>query len=201
MTEQPNAEGSSSAKNRNYRAEYARRLERAFAKGLTRAEARGHGANLSKPKSGKALNSNQRFLEKGVKLIKSGSSLIAIAKQLHVAPERLRNYLQASGVAKKVGNRWKIGPDDRTRQMLVFSDQRALKVRVEPEAASLIGTYMNDVGLFLNSNNPAFLKVWKDERFVDVKGRKHHFETDRYTLYQLNQAGRNSFDEFYKIIT
>ena len=189
------------SKKRNYQAEYARRLTRAFAKGLSRAEARGHGNKLLNPKAGKAYSSDQRFLEKGIKLIKSGSSLTSTAKQLHVAPERLRNYLQTSGVAKKVGKRWKIGPDDRTRQMLVFSDQRALKVRVEPEAASLIGTYMNDVGLFLNSNNPAFLKVWKDERFVDVKGRKHHFETDRNTLYRLNQAGRNSFDEFYKIIT
>ena len=189
------------SRNRDYAAEYNRRLTRAFAKGLSRAEARGHGNKPLKPKAGKAYSSDQRFLEKGVKLIKSGSSLTATAKQLHVAPERLRNYLQASGVAKKVGARWKIGPDDRARQMLVFSDQRAIKVRVELESASQIGAYMNDVGLFLPNPNPAFLKAWKDKHFVDVKGRKHPFETDPNTLFRLNQAGRNSFDEIYKIIT
>ena len=186
---------------RNYKLEYTRRLARAFAKGLTRSQARGHGKKSLKRKAGKAFSADQRFLEKGVKLIKSGSSLTLTAKQLHVAPERLRNYLQASGVAKKVGKRWLIGPDDRARQMLVFSDGRALKMKVEPEAASLIGSYMNDVGLFLNSNNPAFLKAWKVAQIVDVKGRKHPFETDPNTLYRLNQAGRNSFDEIYRIIT
>jgi len=186
---------------RNYAAEYARRLARAFAKGLTRAQARGHGKKTLKPMVRKAFSSDQRFLEKGIKLIKSGSSLTSAAKQLHVAPERLRNYLQTSGVAKKVGSRWKIGPDDRARQMLVFTEGRALKVRVEPEAASLIGSYMNDVGLFLNSNNPSFLKSWNDRHFVDAKGRKHPFETDPNILYRLNQAGRNSFDEIYRIIT
>ena len=94
-------------RNRDYAAEYARRLARAFAKGLSRAEARGHGRQPLKPKAGMAFSSDQRFLEKGIKLIKSGSSLTATAKQLHVAPERLRNYLQSSGVAKKVGKFWK----------------------------------------------------------------------------------------------
>lgn len=188
-------------KKRDYQAEYARRLERSLAKGLSRAQARGHGKTLLKPKAGTELSSDQRFLEKGVKLIKSGSSLNSAAKELHVAPERLRNYIQATGIARKVGKRWRIGPDDRARQMQVFSQGRAIKVRVERDAASQIGSYLNDVGLFLNSNNAAFLKAWKDERFVDVKGRKHPFETDPNTLYRLNQAGRNSFDEIYRIIT
>ena len=186
---------------RNYKDEYAHRLARAFATGLSRAQARGHGKTPLKPKAGKALSSNQRFLEKGVKLIKSGSSLNSAARELHVAPERLRNYIQATGIAKKVGKRWRIGPDDRARQMQVFSEGRALKVRVEAEAASRIGTYLNEVGLFLNSNNAAFLKAWRGERFVDSKGRKHPFETDPNILYRLNHAGRNSFDEIYRILT
>jgi hypothetical protein len=189
------------SKQRNYKDEYARRLARAFAKNLSRAQARGHGKNPLKPKEGKNFSSDQRFLEKGVKLIKSGSSLTGAAKQLHVAPERLRNYLESSGVARKVGSRWRIGPDDRARQMLVFSEGRALKANVEPDAASLIGTYMNDVGSYLNSNNPKFVKPWMGKHFTDVKGRKHTFETDPNTLYRLNQAGRNSFDEIYRIIT
>ena len=198
MNDTPNRK---QGKKRNHKAEYARRLERGLAKDLTRAEARGHGVKLLKPKTGKALSSDRRFLEKGVTLMKSGSSLTSTAKELRVAPERLRNYLLASGVAKRVGYRWRIGPDDRIRQMLVYSRQRALKVRVEREASSLIGAYMNDVGLFLTSNNLSFLKAWKDAHFVDVKGRKHPFETAHNVLYRLNQAGRNSFDEIYKIIT
>lgn len=186
---------------RNHATEYQRRIARGLAKGLTRAEARGHGVKPLKPKTGKVLSSDQRFLEKGVKLIKSGSSLASTAKELHVAPERLRNYLMTSGVAKKVGYRWRIRPDDRVRQMLVFSQKRELKVRVEREAASFIGTYMNDVGLFLRSNKEALVKAWEDKHFFDVKGRRHPFEADPNTLYRLNQAGRNSFDEIYKIIT
>jgi hypothetical protein len=198
MSNRPNRQ---QPKKRNYKDEYARRLARAFAKNLSRAEARGHGKRPLKPKAGKVFSSDQRFLEKGVQLIKSGSSLTETAKQLHVAPERLRNYLAASGVAKKVGSRWRIGPDDRARQMLVFSENRAHKVRVEPDAASQIGAYMNDVGSYLNSNNPKFVKPWMGKHFTDVKGRKHPFETDLNTLYRLNQAGRNSFDEIYRIIT
>lgn len=184
---------------RDYAAEYQRRLARGLAKGLSKAAARGHGPTIKR--SRKRFDSDQRFLEKGIKLIKSGSSLTAAAHDLHVAPERLRNYLVISGIAKKKGRRWWIVGDDRARQMLVFSKGRELKVRVEQSVASEIGGYMNDVRSFLENNRASFLKVWEGKSFRDVKGRKHVFETDRNTLYRLNSAGRNSFDEIYRIIT
>lgn len=186
-------------RNRNYAAEYQRRLARGLAKGLSMAVARGHGP-VTKP-SKKALNSDQRLLEKGINLIKSGSSLTAVAHGLHVEPERLRNYLLTSGIAKKKGKRWWISSDDRARRMLVFSRGRELKVRVTPSTASELGSYMNDVRTFLDSNKTNILKIWEGKSFRDVKCKRHPFETHAPTLYRLNSAGRNSFDEIYRIIT
>ena len=70
-----------------------------------------------------------------------------------------------------------------------------------PCTASEIGSYMNDVRSFVESNKIHFLKVWDGKSFRDIKGNRHPFETNPNTLYRLNSAGRNSFDEFYRIIT
>jgi hypothetical protein len=117
---------------RDHKLEYKRRIARGLAKGLSKAQARGHGAAIGTPSAFPTSGlTDQRLLEKGIKLIRSGSSLTSAARNLHVAPERLRNYVLISGIARKKGKRWWIGGDDRARQMLVFSHGRELKVRVE----------------------------------------------------------------------
>ncbi len=95
------------ARKRDYKAEYQKRIERGLSKGLSSSESRGHG----KPKGVKGTEKAATFvydprLELGVKAMRKGDSLTKAAKDLHVAPERLRAYIRQAGVAERKSGRW-----------------------------------------------------------------------------------------------
>ena len=98
----------SKRKQRDYRAEYLRRLQRGVEKGLTKSHARGHARFIVKANPTQTDLDRARILEKGIKLIGSGYSLSVAAKELHVAPESLRAYAVNSGIVRKKGRRWQI---------------------------------------------------------------------------------------------
>lgn len=186
---------------RDHRAEYARRIAHGLAKGLTRAQARGH------PAPSQALASTptpsvpyEPRLEAGFRWIKDGKSLTAAAKDAHVSPERLRRYVQGQRIAERRGRRWVALPDTRQRRVLMYSEGRAFTVTVDLGGAREVGAYMSSVGRFLESNDTAHLN-WFEEGWVnDVRGRRHPFETDPNTLYRLAHTGDETFEQVYRIV-
>ncbi len=189
------------ARKRDYRAEYARRIERALRKGLSRSQARGHARPTELPiRQGTAPSAYSRQLETGLREIKGGRSLTAAARDIHVAPERLRRYIVNSGIAEKRGQRWAIGPDTRRRVMPLYSDGEAIDITVSLPEAEEIGRYMASVRQFLDSNNIAFLMPFEGQYATDINGRSYPFETDPNELYRLAETGGSTFEDVYRIV-
>ncbi len=187
---------------RDYRAEYARRIERGLAKGLSRSQARGHPRHYEPYLAEVAdVRPYDPLLEEGLKRVREGRTLAHAARSVGVAPERLRSYLARTGVGRKEANRWRIGPDFRGRQMLVYSNGRALVVVLpDYQQASLAGAYMGAVGRFLRSNDRGELDPFTDQGVTTKDGRYLPFETRPNMLYRLTATEDASFEEVYRIV-
>ncbi len=186
-------------KKRNYKAEYARRVERGLARGLSRSMARGHGTKGT-PKSAKP-RSYDRQLESGLKEIRSGKPLTKAARSIGVAPERLRKYVKQSGVAKKHGRKWTIGIDLRKREMPVFSSGQIQIITLKNyKDASRIGKYMGAVGKFLETNDESVIEQFIGESVIDLNGKRYVFETRPNVLYRLSASQTETFEEVYRIV-
>jgi hypothetical protein len=140
-------------------------------------------------------------LEEGLKLIREGTSLAKASRSIEVAPERLRSYIQRTGVAVKERSRWRIGPDARQRQMLIYTEGRDLIVVLpDYQSAHLAGKYMSAVGHFLVTNDPSGLAEFAGQGVRDQGGIFHPFEVHPNTLYRLSETGPDSFEAVYKIV-
>ncbi len=187
---------------RDYKAEYRRRIERGISKGQTRSQARGH------PRSGEGHASRRastppydRRLEEGLKEMRRGKSLKAAARSAHVAPERLRNYVQGTGVVRKERRRWVVGEDRRLRVVQVYSGGRAHEITVRGhDTSALVARYMTAVKQFLRTNNRDHLVPFIGEWVTDVNGRVYPLETRPNTLYRLHASGIPSFQDVYRLV-
>jgi hypothetical protein len=186
---------------RDYPAEYARRIARGWAMGLSRSQARGH------PAAGEALAGQpqappaySRQLEAGYRAIRDGKSLTAAAKEIHVSPERLRRYLRGQAIAERRGRRWVALPDTRSRRVLMYSNGRARTVTVDLEESRYVGAYMSAVSRFLRTNDAAHLTWFRGQGVTDIRGALHLFETDPNTLYRLAHTGDETFEQVYRIV-
>lgn len=189
------------ARSRNYKTEYARRIARGLNKGLSRSEARGHAraAELS-IRQPATRPTYSRQLEAGLREIKGGQSLTAAAREIRVSPERLRRYVVQSGIAQKQGQRWKLGTDTRRRVMLFYSEGEPIIATVGLPEAEEIGRYMAAVGEFLGSNDPTFLVPFDGKGILDAAGNYHPFETNPNELYRLVETGSSTFEDVYRVI-
>lgn len=189
------------AKQRNYAAEYARRIQRGIARGLTRSQARGHPArNESLIRQTRKHTEWSRPLEEGVKRIRRGDTLTQAAKEIHVSAERLRSYLTGQGVGVKTKGRWTIGVDDRYRLVKLYSDGKELHVWIQGyDQARLVGEYMNDVKEFLKTQDVSMLEKYEFESVVDTSGVRHYFEIDPNNIYELESTSDDSFEDVYKV--
>ena len=185
---------------RDYKAEYARRIKRGLAGGLSRSQARGHGLSKSTPRSTRATRYDRR-LETGLKEIRSGESLRKAARSIAVAPERLRSYVEQTGVAKKRGRQWIIGADRRKREMPLFTAGQIQTITLKNyKDAQRVGKYMAAVSKFLSTNDESALREFIDEFVVDAKGKRHTFETRPNVLYRLSASQTETFEEVYRIV-
>lgn len=190
-----------SMKQRDYKAEYAKRVAKGLSSGLTRSQARGHpGPGETLKTAAKSLNQYDPQLEAAVKEIRNGKSLSKASKSVGVSAERVRTYLSGQGIAAKIGRRWQVGKDTRKRSIPIYSqgEMRTITVRGY-EAARLIGEYFAAVARFLETNDPAYLQPFVGKSVIDASGVRHPFETDMNTLYRLTQADGGDFQRLYRI--
>lgn len=189
------------AKKRDYKAEYQKRIERGLAKGISRSEARGHSKPKSLTSASKAKGfTYDRQLEEGVKAMRKGDSLTKAAKELHVAPERLRAYINQAGVAERKSGRWFISKDPRFRVVPIFTSNKSKEITVSFEASRKTGSYMSAVSRFLSTNDKSVLDPFKGESVVDVNGNRYFFETNPNKLYRLSATDHESYEDIYKIV-
>ncbi len=190
------------ARQRDYHAEYQRRIERGRARGLSRSQARGH------PRSSESLGSGRMTvpaydprLEAGLKLIRAGTPLTHAAPAIGVSRERLRRYVVQTGVVEKQRGRWTVLQDNRARVMPIFSAGRSITVSIAGyEQSALAGRYMAAVGAFRDSNDPSYLEPFVGESITDVRGKRHLFETRPNMLYRLALGDDDPFEQVYRIV-
>jgi hypothetical protein len=173
---------------------------RRITKGFSRSQARGHPNANEKYLARRPLTPvESQKLQHAVKDLRQGHSLTKTADDLKISRERLRRILRSAKLIRKKNGNWIIR-DDAPLRMPLFSKGEAVNIiPADRKTRSEIGKYLNAVRAFLRSNKPAKLAKFKGKSAIDVTGEAHPYETDPNTLYRLNRAGSEAFDEFYSI--
>jgi len=187
---------------RDYKAEYRRRIASGTAKGISRSQARGHPklreAAVSTKRPPKAIADDR--LQLALKVLRQEKSLSAAAKAAKIAPERLRHFATERDIIERQGRRWVVR-HQLPRRMLLFSDGKALPIIVgDFDSASKVGRFMSAVGEFLRTNKPAVLREFESVSVPDVAGKVHVFETRPNALYRLASAHDQGFEHIYRIV-
>jgi hypothetical protein len=183
---------------RNYKAEYRRRIKRGLAHGLNRSEARGHGNKPKRPSKARRPKADPRIAA-AILEMNRGRSLTATAKSLNLPPRQLQKALRDQRLAKRKNNRW-VPTDKRLRKVPVISDgrQRTLTV-IGYEPARLAGEHYSAVGQFVRSNNLAVLRPFEGQIVRAANGRKYPLETDPNELHRIAALDSPPFHEIYRI--
>jgi len=187
-------------RNRNYHLEYQRRMERARKRGLSKSQARGH------PKAGEqGLRAKARAklrdarLQQGLRSIRKGESLAEASRSSGLSTERLRKYLTEHKIAQKHNGRWRLIKKRLRWEWAIFTEGTMIFIVVsDPATNSLIGSYLNAVRQFLDTNDASVLNRFRGVKVKDVAGKKYILETNPNTLYRLDIAERETPEEYYK---
>ncbi len=188
--------------NRDYRAEYHRRIARGAAKGISRSQARGHPkpteATIASRRPPRPIDDDR--LQLAFKVLRQEKSFGAAARAAKISPERLRHFATERDIIERQGRRW-IVRHQLPRRMLVFSDGRAVLVVVgDFDSASKIGRFMCARGKFLQTHQPAGLREFEGVSVTDINGQVHPFETRPNALYRLASANDQSFEQIYRVV-
>ncbi len=189
-------------KKRDYKAEYRRRIEHGIARGLTRPQARGHPKPGEKSvRTGSRAPESDPKLEAAVKLLREGNSQRAAAKAAGISTDRLRRFTYGHNLAKRVGRKWVV-MDERPRRVPTLTQGEVKTVTVPGfDEASKAGSYWNDVGQFIRTNELEIILPYTADGLTDVKGRFFPFETDPNELHRIAAPDTPPFHEIYQITT
>jgi AraC-like DNA-binding protein len=186
---------------RDYQAEYQRRLHRAAKAGLSRSQARGH-PKLTEAYASKKLTKplDDSRLQLGLSLLRQEKSIGQVARELGVSRERLSHELNRLGATEKRRGRWVV-KDSLPRRMLLYSKGKAVTVTLpNKKVAHNVANYMGQVRKFLASNDRGYVSFYDGMSVTDVNGVTHPFETDPNALYRLAGSGPDSFEQIYRIV-
>lgn len=184
---------------RDFKAEYQRRIANAAKRGLSRSQARGHARTGEATIKSRPLASDRK-LEAALKELRKSRNQTLAAKSAGVSSERLRRFLRDNALIEGRGSTLKIS-DNRNRDMMVLSDGEARELRLRDfDQASLNGRHLAAVRNFLNSNDRDFLTEFEGQSVIDAKGKAHPLETDPNTLHRIAAAGDAVFHEIYRLI-
>ena len=189
------------ARQRDHKAEYARRIARGKARGLSRSQARGHAKASEtqlKPKPS-AVKSDAR-IEAAILAMNNGESLTRSAKDARVSPERLRRFIVSQDMGIKQGRRWALA-DSRPRRVPIIKDTNISAITVPGfDDASRVGKYHNRIGQFVRTQDLSVLEPFVGEGVTDISGKFHPFETDPNALLRYAMKDEPEFHEIYQII-
>lgn len=184
---------------RDYKAEYRRRIARGKARGLSLSQARGHRKPEEEPLRQPQPVTDQQ-LKISLKALRKGASITEAAKQARISAERFRNHAHTSGLIEKRSGRWSLRPN-LTRRLLIFSEGQEKHIFVATDAmSSLVGQYMSAVGQFQESLELELLDQLMGLSVDDSQGESHPLETDPNVILRLINTGSEPFEQVYQLI-
>ncbi|MBB36986.1 MAG: hypothetical protein CME88_16950 [Hirschia sp.] len=188
-------------KERDYKAEYARRMERGKARGLSLSQARGH------PRRGEPLASSPQAkpksdekIEAAIRLMNEGGSLTASARESQVSSKRLKRFVLAHKLGRLNKRKW-VMSDRRARRVPIIKGASQSAIIVPDfKTARLVGQHYNAYQKFVEEADESLLPPFEGRGVRDVKGRLHPFETDPNNLFRFAVKDEPVFHEIYQII-
>jgi hypothetical protein len=100
-----NPERANMRKPRDYKAEYAHRIARGSARGLSRSQARGHPKVAETPVWSAGRSLEDARIQLALRALRRERTFAKAAKTAKVSPERLRKYAIERGLIEKAGRR------------------------------------------------------------------------------------------------
>ncbi len=189
------------SKPRDYKAEYARRLELGRKRGYSRARARGHSSTRQKEPKRESAKLKDR-LEQAFALFRESKNLSKSARTSKVSTERFRLFLRENALARKRNGQWRLSADNRPRQIEMLSVAGWVAVTVHGfKFASEIGKHRAAVRAFKDSGDESALAPFVGKSITDIDGKTHQFETRPNMLLRSFKTGRGSFENIYKLVS
>ena len=185
-----------SRKQRDYRAEYQRRISRGLATGKSRSAARGHSRAADLPKPDPSSIDRDSALERALGHMRRGLSQSDAAKVSGVSVEALRCHRLLHTQSLREGRQWVIF-DSRPQGFWIASKAKFVAVKLTNDEGSEISAYWSAVNRFLDTGEAEHLFPFEGDGVYDVKGRYHPYETRPNILRKMEAVGDLNFIEIY----